>query len=126
MIAAWLVLLKSTNENSCLSATACPQSLVNASPCHKAFALIVVSAVKVILSEEVPIAFIAEHVPSARTPPSKEIPMFSPIITSTPASMFKLPSMDRYPLGSLGITLIGLSSKYHDVSPTMLSVTVTP
>ena len=99
---------------------------MNASPCHKAFALNVVSAVKVILSSAVPIAFISEHVPSARTPPSKEIPMFSPTITSTPASMFRLPSIDRYPLGSLGMTLIGLSIAYHVVSPTMLSVTVTP
>ena len=77
-------------------------------------------------SVSVPIAVNCEHVPSAFNPPSKDIPLFSPIMISTPGSIVKSASMLRYPLGSVGLTFIGLSIKYHVVSSVMSAATVLP
>ena len=86
----------------------------------------VLSALKVIRSEPLPIAVSCAHVPSACMPPSNEIPVFSAIITSTPGSIVKSAVTDRYPLASVGLTLIGLSIRYHVVSSVMSAVTVLP
>ena len=96
VMAAWFVLLKSTLSKVCRSSSADPpQSSVKASPCHRALELTLLSALKVILSAAVPTAVNLAHVPSACSPPSKDIPVSSAMITSTPGSMVKSAVTDK-------------------------------
>ena len=59
-------------------------------------------------------------------PESKEIPLPGATITSTPASISKLALTDKYPEESVGLTRIGLSTRYQTVSTLMSDVTGVP
>ena len=98
VIAAYSVLEKSTLSNTCLSSNPAPlQSSVNASPCHRALGLTERSTSKVILLAESVSAVNWAHVPSLASPapPSKDIPLPSATIISTPGSMVKSALIDR-------------------------------
>ena len=73
-----------------------------------------------------PNAVNCEQLPSACRPPSKDKPAPGANNTSTPGSIVKSAVTERYPEGSVGLTLIGLSTAYHVVSSTMSALTVIP